>query len=91
MTNVENTCTAPTYYSAAGVEIPGRKRRDNIITRRQSGSFSGQSRNDNPLHNDDLLSNDNSQRTSDALHNDDQLRNDHLSFLVISLNHFGKQ
>jgi len=36
MTNVENTCTAPTYYSAAGVEIPGRKRRDNIITRRQS-------------------------------------------------------
>ena len=43
MSNVENTCTAPTYYSAAAAAVEGgsRRRRDNIITRRQSGSFSG--------------------------------------------------
>ena len=42
MSNVENTCTAPTYYNAA-VAGGSRRRRDNIITRRQSGSFSGPS------------------------------------------------
>jgi len=38
MANVENICTAPTYYSAAQAASSGtqRKRRDNIITRRQS-------------------------------------------------------
>ena len=42
MSNVENTCTAPTYYSAA-VAGGSRRRRDNIITRRQSGLFPGRS------------------------------------------------
>ena len=73
MANVENTCTAPTYYSAAQAASSGtqRKRRDNIITRRQSGSFSGQWHNDNPLHNDDSLRNNNSEHTADTLRNDD--------------------
>ena len=55
MSNVENACTAPTYYSAAQAASSGtqRKRRDNIITRRQSGSFSGQWRHYNSLHIDE--------------------------------------